>query len=325
MKTTTVILVAIATFAVCVYVFNASWRATPESGGPKLLSHRGVHQTYHREGLTNDTCTAERIDSPAHDFIENTIPSMRAAFAAGADVVELDVHPTTDGYLAVLHDWRLDCRTEGKGPARKHDLAYLKTLDLGYGYTADKGKTFPLRGKGIGMMPELGEVFAEFPDKRFLINFKSREAREGDMLAALLKTHPQWRKTVWGVYGGDAPTWRAKKLIGDNLLGFSRASVKKCLVRYIALGWTGHMPAKCHNTVVMVPIDIAPWLWGWPHLLTQRLHDVGSEIALIGAMDNNGAPSIDTQEQLVLVPDDFSGYLWTDKIEEIGPVIRRGE
>ncbi|WP_157209922.1 glycerophosphodiester phosphodiesterase family protein [Marinimicrobium agarilyticum] len=40
---------------------------------------------------------------------------MRAAFAAGAGVVELDVHPATDGYFAVMHDWMLDCRTEGMG------------------------------------------------------------------------------------------------------------------------------------------------------------------------------------------------------------------
>ena len=36
---------------------------------------------------------------------------MRAAFAAGADIVEFDVHPTSDGQFAVFHDWTLDCRT----------------------------------------------------------------------------------------------------------------------------------------------------------------------------------------------------------------------
>src|SRR5690606_32829727 len=127
----------------------------------------------------------------------NTLPSMAAAFAAGADVVELDVHPTTDGRLAVMHDWTLDCRTEGAGETRSHDLAYLKTLDVGYGYTADGGMTFPLRGKGVGMMPELEEVLAAFPDRRFLINYKSNEEREGDMLAAVLAARPEWRDEIW--------------------------------------------------------------------------------------------------------------------------------
>lgn len=324
MKKRIVALAAVATFAAGVYVFNASWRANAEPGGPKLLSHRGVHQTYHREELTDDTCTAERIDPPTHDYIENTIPSMRAAFVAGADVVELDVHPTTDGYFAVMHDWTLDCRTEGSGATRSHALSYLKTLDLGYGYTADEGKTFPLRGKGIGLMPELGEVLAEFPDKHFLINFKSREAREGNILAAFIDEQPERRQAVWGVYGGDEPTFRAKELMGENLPGFSRNSVKNCLKRYIALGWTGHIPEPCRNTVVLVPVNLAPWLWGWPNLLIKRLRDVGSEIALIGPMDDNtgGAPSIDTLEQLALVPKDFSGYIWTNRIEVLGPAVR---
>lgn len=312
--------IAIATF----YIFNASWRVSPIAPELRLLSHRGVHQTFHRQGLTNTTCTAARIDSPTHGFIENTIPSMRAAFTAGADVVELDVHPTTDGYFAVMHDWTVDCRTEGSGETRSHDLAYLKSLDLGYGYTADDGKTFPLRGQGIGLMPELGEVFATFPDKKFLINFKSRESREGDMLAEFVTQHPQWRPAVWGVYGGDEPTWRAAELFDDDLVAFSRASVKTCLKQYLALGWSGYMPEACRNSMVILPIDIAPWLWGWPHLLVQRFQNAGSEIALLGPMldKDAGAPGIDTLDHLALVPEEFSGYLWTDKIEIIGPAVR---
>ena len=114
----------------------------------RLIAHRGVHQTFHRENLENDTCTAERIYPPEHDYLENTLRSMEAAFAAGADIVELDVHPTTDGHFAVIHDWTVDCRTEGTGETRSHDLAYLKTLDIGYGYTADGGATYPVPRQG---------------------------------------------------------------------------------------------------------------------------------------------------------------------------------
>ena len=126
-----------------IYAFNASWRVAPPSDLKiGLIAHRGIHQTYNREGLDNETCTAARIDPPVHDYLENTLRSMQAAFAAGADIVELDVHPTTDGHFAVIHDWTLDCRTEGTGETRSHDLAYLKTLDIGHGYTADGGKTW---------------------------------------------------------------------------------------------------------------------------------------------------------------------------------------
>ncbi|HEV7694256.1 MAG TPA: glycerophosphodiester phosphodiesterase family protein, partial [Hyphomonadaceae bacterium] len=165
---------AFVVFFIAVVIYNLSWFERPHGDGKiKLIAHRGVHQTFSKDGVGNDTCTADRIYPPTHDLIENTLPSMEAAFAAGADVVELDVHLTPDKQFAVLHDWTVDCRTEGKGVTEQLDMAYLKTLDLGYGYTVDGGKTYPLRGKGVGMMPTLPEVLARFPDKRFLINFKS--------------------------------------------------------------------------------------------------------------------------------------------------------
>lgn len=318
------ILLGLAVIVAAVYVWNASWRVAPPEGKVELIAHRGVHQTFDRADLKNDTCTAERIDQPTHDYLENTIPSMQAAFAAGADIVELDVHPTTDGQFAVLHDWTIDCRTEGTGETRSHDMASLKLLDIGYGYTADGGATYPFRGKGVGLMPELQEVLTALPDQRFLVNFKSNEAREGDMLSALLSSHPEWRQAVWGAYGGDPPTYRAAELIGD-LNVWSRKGLIDCLLQYEGLGWTGFVPDACRNTKVMVPINLAPFVWGWPNLFIERLRQAGSEVILLGPYSSGdpGTAGIDTAELLAQVPDDFVGYLWTNKIETIGPLARQ--
>ena len=303
-----------------VYVFNASWLVGPPDGDLRLIAHRGVHQTFDRSDLDNDTCTAERIYPPEHGLLENTIPSMQAAFAAGADIVELDVHPTTDGQFAVMHDWTVDCRTNGTGETRAHSMAELKGLDLGYGYTADGGQTYPFRGKGYGPMPELKDVLSAMPDRQFLVNFKSREAREGDMLAALVAEHPQWRGAIWGAYGGDEPTYRAAEAMG-GLHVWSRRGLIDCLTQYMGLGWTGFVPEACRDTKVMIPINIAPWLWGWPNLLQHRLADVGSEIILLGpyGAGDPGTAGIDDLETLAQVPRDFSGYVWTNRIERIGP------
>jgi len=316
-----------------VYFWNAAWRVGSVPGGLKLLSHRGVHQTFHRQGLKSDSCTAQRIDPPTHAYLENTLPSMAAAFAAGASVVELDIHPTRDGHLAVLHDWTLDCRTDGTGVTREQSLAYLKNLDIGHGYTADGGRSFPLRGRGKGLMPTLEMVFAAFPQGRFLINFKSNEAREADMLAERLRKHPAWRKLVWGAYGGDAPSFRAAHLLNapeqkhppqPALKVWSRKGLMQCLGQYLALGWSGWVPQACRKTPVMVPLNVAPWLWGWPNLFLMRLQAVGSEVILLGpyAQGDPGTAGIDTLEQLEQVPADFSGYLWTNKIELIGPAVK---
>jgi glycerophosphoryl diester phosphodiesterase len=125
-----------------IWLNNTTLWTSPEAK-PTLLAHRGLAQTFSAAGLTATTCTAARIFQPEHAFIENTLPSMRAAFADGADIVELDIHPTSDGQVAVLHGWTLDCRTDGHGVTREHTLADLKTLDVGYRYTPDGGKTFP--------------------------------------------------------------------------------------------------------------------------------------------------------------------------------------
>jgi glycerophosphoryl diester phosphodiesterase len=172
-------------------------RVPPQTARPLIISHRGVHQTFQRDGLENDTCTARLIAPPRHAYLENTTPSIAAAFAAGADVVEFDIHPTSDLRLAVFHDWTLDCRTNGKGETRDQTLAYLQSLDLGHGYTADGGRTFPLRGRGVGMMPSIDEVLSAFPNQRLLIDQKDHSLRTIALLAAKLNELPRRRASAF--------------------------------------------------------------------------------------------------------------------------------
>jgi glycerophosphoryl diester phosphodiesterase len=72
-------------------------------------------QTFSSADLKADTCTAARIHPPEPPCIENALASMRPAFTLGAEIAELDIHPTADGQFAVFHDWTVDCRTKGKG------------------------------------------------------------------------------------------------------------------------------------------------------------------------------------------------------------------
>ncbi len=134
-KTTWIILILF----VFVYVNNSSFFAKRAEGTPLLLAHRGLSQTFSMEGIEGDTCTAERINKPEHSYLENTIPSMEAAFKAGADLVEFDVQPTKDNNFVIFHDWTLDCHTNGKGVTRDFTTKELQALDIGYGYTADGG------------------------------------------------------------------------------------------------------------------------------------------------------------------------------------------
>ncbi|WP_242601406.1 glycerophosphodiester phosphodiesterase family protein [Pseudaestuariivita atlantica] len=301
-----------------VWALNTSLWLPKADGQARLIAHRGVHQTYAGPPPGPETCTATPIEPATHGLIENTIPSMRAAFEAGADVVELDVHRTPDGVLAVFHDWTLDCRTDGSGQTNKTPWTVLKTLDMGHGYSLD-GVTFPLRGSGIGAMPRLEEVFDTFPEGRFLVNFKSNRGSEGKALVALLETRPDWIDRVWGVYGGVNPTARVTETL-PGLRGFHRAGIKSCLLRYAALGWSGHVPKACRDTVLLIPDDVAPWLWGWPRRFLRRMDRAGTDVIMAGPFRSTaGTNGIDTVDAFTALPDGFGGHVWTNRIERIGP------
>lgn len=320
MKKRWIVLGALGAVVVGLYAVNNSWSAAPQ-GRMTILAHRGVHHTYPSEGLTRDSCTATRIHVPTHDFIENTLPSMREAFRLGADAVELDVHPTTDGEFAVFHDWTIDCRTEGKGVTREQTMAFLRTLDVGYGYTADGGKTFPLRGKGKGMMPTLGEVLAAFPDKSFMINIKSNDPREAEALDAYLKAHPGPYRLSF--FGGDRPIGRLREL-RPGVVATSKPQAKKCLKDYLLTGWTGMVPSACRKAIVAVPEGLRVLLWGWPNRFLDRMQDTGSEVYLAGPVkwSVQSVEGVDTPESVHRAPRDWKGGVQTDRIEVVGPLLR---
>jgi glycerophosphoryl diester phosphodiesterase len=126
---------------------------------------------------------------------------------------------------------------------------------------------------------------------------------------------------VFGVYGGSVPTRKSLELIAD-LRGYDRNSTVSCLARYLAYGWTGIVPAACRNTFVVVPANYAWALWGWPYRFAARMRQAGSEIILLGPYGGGGFSSgIDTIEQLDLIPANFDGYVWTNRIETVGPAL----
>jgi glycerophosphoryl diester phosphodiesterase len=312
--------ITIAVLAAAVYLNNTNHLAAHQDGKPVLLAHRGIAQRFDERDLTNDTCTAARMLPSGHPYLENTIDSMRASFAAGADIVELDVHPTTDGEFAVFHDWTLDCRTDGHGVTREHSMAYLKKLDVGHGYTADGGKTFPFRGKGTGLMPTLNDVLAAFPQRRLLINVKSRELSEGEKLADVLSKLPSERRAQLMVYGGDEPVDVVRKRLPE-IKTISRTTIKGCLLGYIGYGWSGLVPKACHNAMLMLPINVAPWMWGWPDRFLNRMKAANSEVFVLGPYGGGGfSTGIDTPEQFVRLPQNYAGGIWTNEIEIIAPL-----
>lgn len=61
---------------------------------------------------------------------ENSLLAFRSAVARGARLLELDVHLTADGDVAVIHDPTLDRTTNASGPVAGRTAAQLRTIRL---------------------------------------------------------------------------------------------------------------------------------------------------------------------------------------------------
>jgi glycerophosphoryl diester phosphodiesterase len=81
---------------------------------------------------------------------ENTIAAFDAAARVGGDYMELDVRPTRDGELILMHDAKVDRTTNGKGAVRDTTLADIRTLDAGNGQQVPTFREALLWGKKAG-------------------------------------------------------------------------------------------------------------------------------------------------------------------------------
>lgn len=314
-----------AVFVAWAVLSNASWLAPDPVGKPKLIAHRGVYHLYDkRAAVGRDTCTAQHIYPPSHQIFENTPESMRLAVGYGAAMVEVDVAPTKDGRMVLFHDWTVDCRTEGKGATRDLTLAQLQALDIGYGYTADGGKTYPLRGKGVGKMPTVEAGLAALPVHPILFNFKSKNAQEADQLAAILKASGRDSAKIGDAfYGHAAPVKRMRELLPTNWSFDLRREAFACSKDYVTYGWTGIVPESCRNGTLAIPVNYQWAFWGWPDRLIQRMDSVGAKVIVFGPYESGKSnEGLSDPRQLAKIPSSFNGYIWVEDIANIGPALK---
>jgi glycerophosphoryl diester phosphodiesterase len=307
-------------------LLNASWLAPAPKGKPTIIAHRGVYHLYDkRKAFGRDTCTAQYSRPIKHAIFENTPASMQRAVALGADMVEIDVAPTKDGKMVLFHDWTVDCRTNGKGDTRDLTLAELKALDIGYGYTADGGKTYPLRGRGVGKIPTVEEGLAALPNTPLLFNFKSKNPREADQLYAILKATGRDSGTLGDAfYGGPKPVQRMRLLLPNNWSFATKTEVMQCTKEYVAYGWSGIVPASCKGTGIGIPVNYRWAFWGWPNRLIARMESVGARVIIFGPYERGKSnEGISTPEQLRGIPESFNGMIWVEDIEAVGPALKR--
>lgn len=119
---------------------------------------------------------------------ENTLEAFRLGVEAEADAIELDVHLTADGQLAVIHDESLDRTTDRTGLVAELTMDEIRGADAGARFARPDDAGFPFAGDGL-TVPTLPEVLAWLPDGiGLVIEIKARAA--ADAVVAAVHGHP---------------------------------------------------------------------------------------------------------------------------------------
>ena len=302
-------------------VINASWLAAAPTGYARLLAHRGTMQQFNHRFLKSEDCTATRIESPVHDYLENTVPGLLMADGLGAYMIEVDIAPTADGRIALFHDHALNCRTNGTGEVRSATLAQLKALDAGFGYTADGGKSFPLRGK-VGYIPSLEEALIAVPTVPLLYNLKGKDPHEAEQLITALKAAGRDVVKIGDAFLAPESELAAIRTAFPGAWAYSEAGIKACTKAYLLSGWFAVTPAVCKGGTIAVPLNYQWAFAGWPNKLQARMAAVGGHVILTGPYGSGQVPvGLDLPEQLGQIPSTFTGTVWVDDIWVIGPAL----
>lgn len=290
---------------------NANWLAAAPPGRVKLVAIRGVHQ------IGNGPCTAAAIESPLHDYLENTTSSVDQAGRLGAHMATLDLQVTRDGHLVLYRDPDLSCRTNGSGPVAAHDLAELEKLDAGYGYTADGGKTFPFRGRGQGMIPPLEDVLTRMPERAMLFDLPA-DPRAGPQLVEILKALGRDPVKVGDGFRGLAADLAPIRQAWPKAWLWDRTRAADCTEAYRVQGWLGLTPAVCAGQTLVVPGDKAWSFAGWPSRTQARMDAVGARVV----MTASGDKGLTLPEQIPSIPASYTGYVMVEDIWTVGPALR---
>ena len=122
------------------------------------------------------------------------------------------------------------------------------------------------------------------------------------------------------MYGGGAAI-ESLRLALPGLKVLSTGNVRRCLKEFAMLGWLTIVPEACRGSLFMLPANIAPFAWGYPDRLIDRLRPYGTTVVLLGDYDGSGFSSgIDDAASFADAPAPFDGALWTNRIDRIGPL-----
>ncbi|HEX2181241.1 MAG TPA: glycerophosphodiester phosphodiesterase [Rubrobacteraceae bacterium] len=182
---------------------------------------------------------------------ENTLEAFRLAVEAGARGLELDVHVTRDGEVVVIHDPTVDRTTDGSGVVAAMTLAEIRHLDAGYRFSPDGGRTFPYRGRGLGV-PTLTEVYAEFPDARVNADIKEEQPGAEEAVLGVIRGAAAEERTL--IASTDHPVIRRFRRVSGGRIA-TAASRREIVMFYLLSRLHLETLARPVYAALQVPVE----------------------------------------------------------------------
>lgn len=113
---------------------------------------------------------------------ENTLRAFELAIRQGAQMIELDLHASSDQQVVVIHDFTLDHTTNLKGRVNQRTLAEIKQADAG------KGERIPTLEETLDLTQGKVRLYLEIKDPRaaagILRTIRTRHCQDEVMLAS---------------------------------------------------------------------------------------------------------------------------------------------
>lgn len=123
---------------------------------------------------------------------------------------------------------------------------------------------------------------------------------------------------------GDDEAVKAAHAARPKMHAFSVASAQACTSAYRLSGMWGGVPDECKNGAMLITLDdLGYTLWGWPNRLLARTKEAGVPVIVAASVADGAIKGLDDVEQYGEIANTFNGYIWIDKIEDLGPALRR--
>lgn len=122
---------------------------------------------------------------------------------------------------------------------------------------------------------------------------------------------------------GDEAAVAAAKAERPAMRAFTVAKARQCAADYRG-SLLGSVPESCTNGVMLLTLDeLGFTLWGWPNRFLDRMAKAKTTVIIAQDVTDGEIKGLTDVRQYGAIASSFNGYVWVDRIEELGPALRR--